>query len=172
MGSIQQAMRRALAPMSSQLTRLVHGANRRRRSAAGPAPAWRRRRSGRFRATRSHRLQESRSWSGDAVSSGTVVLPDLVGMSVDGARQLLRSMHLQPMAADPDGPPLTEIGWPDGVVVAQLPDPGTPVPAGSGVRLWVERGPGSAGVREPRRPRPQPHRASGMRDEESGEAVG
>jgi hypothetical protein len=93
-------------------------------------------------------------------------------MSVDGARQVLHSLHLHPMAADPDGPPLTELGWPAGVVVAQLPEPGTPVPTGSAIRLWVEPGSGPAGVREPRRPRPQPRSASGMRDEESGEAVG
>jgi hypothetical protein len=44
--------------------------------------------------------------------------------------------------------------------------------AGSQVTVWIERGRGSAGVREPRRPRPSPRSAMGMLDEVSGESVG
>jgi hypothetical protein len=39
------------------------------------------------------------------------------------------------------------------------------------VTLWIERG-GGSGVREPRRPKPDPRAARAMRDEVSDEAVG
>lgn len=105
-------------------------------------------------------------------SVALVPVPDVVGLGVDDARAVLKGAHLEAMSPDPDGPPLAALGWPDGAVVDQDPDPGTFLPAGSWVTLWVERGPGSAGMREPRRPRPEPRSASGMLDEESGEAIG
>jgi hypothetical protein len=43
------------------------------------------------------------------------------------------------------------------VVTDQSPESGAKVPRGSSIRLWLYYGDGgSAGVREPRRPRPDP----------------
>jgi hypothetical protein len=103
---------------------------------------------------------------------GKVVVPNVVGMSWDDARQALMRAGLAAVGTDPDGPPLAALGWPNVVVVDQVPESGAQVPAGSPVKLWLERGGGSAGVREPRRPRPAPKSGYEWRDENSEEAVG
>ena len=103
----------------------------------------------------------------------TVTVPNVLGMSWDGARQALVEHQLVAVGPDPDGPPLWAYGWPDGIVVDQSPESGAKVPPGSAIRLWIERdGGGSAGVREPRRPSPEPKSAREMRPEPSDEAVG
>lgn len=96
----------------------------------------------------------------------------VVGLLWDDARTVLHRVGLVAVGPDPDGPPLAALGWPDGVVVDQRPDPCAVVPIGSSVTVWIERGPGSAGVREPRRPKPAPRAASGMIDEQTDEAAG
>lgn len=101
----------------------------------------------------------------------SVVVPDVIGMSWDDARQVLHDRGLVGVGPDPDGPPLAALGWPDGVVTDQSPESGAKVPAGSPVTLWVERG-GGSGVREPRRPKPKPKTSREMLDEPSDEAVG
>ena len=58
-----------------------------------------------------------------------------------------------------------------GVVTDQTPEAGAKVPAGSPVRLWIERN-GGAGVREPRRPKPTPRSGRALPPELSDEAVG
>lgn len=95
-----------------------------------------------------------------------------MGLTLDEARSVLMGIGLVPVGPDPDAAPLTSAGWPDGVVVDQRPYPGTVLAIGSPVMVWIERGPGSAGVREPRRPIVRPRTASGMVDEQSGEGVG
>lgn len=100
-----------------------------------------------------------------------VVVPDVVGMSWDDARHTLLRAGLGAAGEDPDGPPLAALGWPNVLVVDQIPEAGAKVPAGSQVRLWLERGGGSAGVREPRRPGPTPKSGYEWRDP-SDEAVG
>lgn len=103
----------------------------------------------------------------------TVKVPNLIGTSVDVARKLLREKGLVAASPDPDGPPLGALDWSDGVVLDQSPEAGAKVPPGWVVRLWVERGGGgSGGVREPRRPLPDPGSGHRMRDEVSGESVG
>jgi hypothetical protein len=99
-----------------------------------------------------------------------VTVPDVIGMSCDDARQVLHSHELVGVGADPDGPPLAAQAWPDGIVTDQSPASGTTVPAGSPVTLWIERG-GGSGVREPRRPTPNPRTRHEMNDEPSTEAV-
>lgn len=90
----------------------------------------------------------------------------MVGVSWDQAREWLAGIGLVAVVPGEQHPLF------DAVVVDQVPNSGALLPAGSRVVLWVERGPGSAGSREPRRPKPEPHAASGMIDERSGEAVG
>jgi DNA-binding Lrp family transcriptional regulator len=102
----------------------------------------------------------------------SVVVPNVVGMSWDDARHTLQEVSLVGVGSDPDGPPLAALGWPDGEVIDQSPESGAKVPPGSPVTLWIERGGGSAGVREPRRPKPSPRTAREMREEPSNEAVG
>jgi transposase-like protein len=101
---------------------------------------------------------------------GSVTVPNVVGMAWDDARKVLRANRLTDVGPDPDGLPLAALGWPGGVVVDQSPEAGAKVPPGSPVTLWLERG-GGSGVREPRRPRPDPLAGNKMRDEITDEAV-
>lgn len=66
---------------------------------------------------------------------------------------------------DPDGSLLAAMGWPNAVVTDQVPESDARVPLGSSVKLWLARGGGSAGVREPRRPKPSPWSDREMRGE-------
>ncbi len=103
----------------------------------------------------------------------TVSVPNVIGMSWGRAREVLFECRLVAVGPDPDGPALEASGWPDGVVVDQSPESGAKVAPASAVRLWLEsEGGGSAGVREPRRPTPQPKSAREMRYEPTDEAVG
>ncbi len=111
------------------------------------------------------------------------VVPDVVGMSWEAARHMLQAKGLVATAIDPDGVPLLgseqlrdlEPGGPadgpEGVVTDQSPESGAVVETGDTVTLWIGRGGGSAGVREPRRPRPTPLTEKESRPEPS-EAVG
>ncbi len=100
-----------------------------------------------------------------------VRVPNVLGMSWDDARVALMKVSLMAVGPDPDGPPIDVISWPDARVVDQTPESGAKVAAGTAVTLWVMRGGGSAGVREPRRPLPGPQSAREMRYE-SDDAVG
>jgi hypothetical protein len=102
----------------------------------------------------------------------TVSVPRVIGMRWDDARQRLQDSGLVGVRYDPDGPSLAALGWPNVVVTDQSPESGAKVPADSPVTLWLERGSGSAGVREPRRPKPTPRSGLEMRAELSDEAVG
>ena len=104
---------------------------------------------------------------------GTVAVPDVVGFTVAEALGILTGSGLDAVSATPE---IDLLDRPDGprpaVVIRQYPDPGTRIHAASTVRLWLERGGGEAGVREPRRPAPPPPAARAERDELTGEAVG
>jgi hypothetical protein len=93
-----------------------------------------------------------------------ISVPNVVGMTWSAARDALMVKGLGAYGNDPDGLPLTAEGWPSRLVVTdQLPESGARVPLGTPVRLWVERGDGgSAGVREPRRPKPDPKAGVGL----------
>lgn len=97
----------------------------------------------------------------------TVVVPNVVGMTWDAAREMLRGKALFGVNADDDPLP-----WSTAVVTDQSPESGAKVAVGSRVLLWVERGDGGAGVREPRRPKPTPGHGREWRPEPSDEAVG
>jgi hypothetical protein len=101
-----------------------------------------------------------------------VRVPNVLGMSWDDARVALVKVSLIGLGPDPDGQPMEATIWPDAKVVDQSPESGARVSAGSTVTLWVTRGGGSSGVREPRRPLPGPQSAREMRYQESDEAVG
>jgi beta-lactam-binding protein with PASTA domain len=92
-------------------------------------------------------------------------------MSWDDARHALLDAGLVAVGPDPDGPPLTVLGWPHTVVTDQSPESGAKVPAGTMVTLWIERG-GGSGVREPRRPIPRPSKGRATNDDPLDDAVG
>jgi hypothetical protein len=98
----------------------------------------------------------------------SVVVPNVVGMPWEEARELLRANRLS--GVGPDGAPLGALGWPSGFVVDQSPEAGAKVQPGASIMLWVERG-GGSGVREPRRPRPDSSPGAKMRDEITDQAV-
>lgn len=85
-----------------------------------------------------------------------VVVPDLVGMSWVQAHRMLEAKSLVATGVDPDGIPVTVADRPGGTVTDQSPESGAVVETGATVTLWIGRGGGSAGVREPRRPLPTP----------------
>jgi hypothetical protein len=101
----------------------------------------------------------------------SAIVPNVVGRSWDDARHALLDAGLVAVGPDPDGPPVTALGWPDVVVTDQSPESGAKVPVGTMVTLWIERG-GGSGVREPRRPLPRPRKGRAMNDDPLDDAVG
>ncbi|HEY7100630.1 MAG TPA: PASTA domain-containing protein [Mycobacteriales bacterium] len=89
----------------------------------------------------------------------SVVVPSVIGLSFDKAVDLLTAVGLVAMSENVSG-----------VVSDQTPEAGARVPAGSMVRLWVERD-GGSGVREPRRPKPNPRSGRALPPELSDDAV-
>jgi len=89
-----------------------------------------------------------------------VVVPDVLAMSCDDARQILQDAGLVALGHNPGGAPLPLPTSSTGTIVDQVPSAGAVRRAGSSVTVWVERGGGSAGVREPRRPVPSPESLS------------
>ncbi len=107
----------------------------------------------------------------DGPAARLVVVPDVVGLEWDTARRVLGSARLVAVSADPDGPPLPALATDGQVVIDQKPVAAERVEPGSSVRLWLGRGPGSAGVREPLHPRPTPRATGGAIDEATGRAI-
>jgi hypothetical protein len=104
---------------------------------------------------------------------GTVRVPNVIGLSWKDARTKLGAAGLVATGSDPDGAPITMHGWPRGTVTDQSPESGAKVPPGAPVRLWLDEGEGGAGVREPRRPVPQPRVARALKyDEDSADLAG
>jgi hypothetical protein len=102
----------------------------------------------------------------------STAVPNVVGLSWTDACQVVHDAGLLAVGADPEGTPEPTSSRIHEVVTDQSPESGARVTAGSSVVLWVHRGGGLAGVREPRRPRPTPKPAREMRLEPSDEAVG
>lgn len=94
--------------------------------------------------------------SDSAAGDSDVRVPDLVGLGWEEARAVGEAAGLWVSSTDPDGPPLPALGWPGGVVVRQEPSPGRVLGRGGRLTVWLGRGPGPAGVREPRRLPPTP----------------
>ena len=99
------------------------------------------------------------------------MVPDVGGLSWEDARDTLLRAHLVAVNADPDLPPF--LGWELSgfVVVDQKPAAGTRLAPHSPVTLWLERGPGPAGVRSPLNPPPPLKTIRGAVDETTGESV-
>jgi hypothetical protein len=102
---------------------------------------------------------------------GSVDVPNVVGLSWDEARALLWETGLAAMNAELDTPTPApgETGW---RVTDQSPESGAKLARGSVVKVWLRRGGGGAGDREPRQPRPTSGTGRAMRPEPSDEAVG
>ncbi|KAA9157449.1 PASTA domain-containing protein [Amycolatopsis acidicola] len=99
----------------------------------------------------------------------SVKVPNVIGRSIEDARALLEKEDLHAVSPDPGDVPLDVLDRPGGVVTDQSPESGARVPPGSLVRLWVDRGEG--GVREPRRPEPEPRTGRKMKDEITDQTV-
>jgi hypothetical protein len=99
-------------------------------------------------------------------------VPYVVGLSWASARERLYEAGLRAVGSDPDARPLEVGEWAGIIVTDQSPESGARVPQGTPVRLWTERRGGSAGVREPRRPKPDPRVGREVKYLPSDEAVG
>lgn len=88
-----------------------------------------------------------------------VIVPAVVGMTVAEARRIAGDAGVALAQPDPDGPPLGALTWP-GVwfVTEQDPSPGSEMYRWDSVRVRFRPADadGPAGVREPRRPGPDP----------------
>jgi hypothetical protein len=109
--------------------------------------------------------------AGERRRRSSVTVPNVVGMSWTDARQLLRANSLIGEDADPDAPPLVTDERPGLVVADQSPEAGARAQPGATVKLWLNRRGGGSGVREPRRPVPDPLPGAKMREELTDEAV-
>jgi len=98
-------------------------------------------------------------------------VPDLRGLVVNAARETGHAVGLVVTSSDLDGPPLGALTWPGRwVVIEQTPRPGTTIRRGDTVTIqFVEDPGGIAGVREPRRPSPNPDVRLFRRDLNDGE---
>ena len=99
------------------------------------------------------------------------MVPDVVGLEWDTARRVLASARLGGGGRRPGRPPLPALATGGRIVVEQKPGAGEQRGAAVGGRLWLGRGPGDAGVREPLHPRPSPRATGGAIDETTGKAV-
>ena len=104
----------------------------------------------------------------DMRQPSTVLVPNVIGLSWRKAQEVLGESSLVAVDADP----ALATSQPDSVITDQIPESGAIASVGSSVRLWRKRGGGSAGVREPRRPKPPPRSAREMRYEPTDEAIG
>jgi hypothetical protein len=104
----------------------------------------------------------------------TVVVPNVIGLPWREALRVLAGKGLSGAAAgsDLDGEPSAAPNGTNEVILDQSPESGAKVPAGTTVTLWRERGGGSAGVREPRKPKPSPKSVREMRYEPTDDAIG
>lgn len=93
-------------------------------------------------------------------------VPDLRGLVVAAARAAGQEAGVVVTSSNLDGPPLAALTWPGRwIVVEQTPRAGAIISRGETVAIqFVERGGPDAGVREPRRPLPDPDSMSAYRE--------
>jgi hypothetical protein len=95
-----------------------------------------------------------------------VVVPHVVGLTVAVGQHVAAEAGLKLAQPDPDGPPLAALTWPDRldwVITSQDPAPGTPAYKWDSVVVQL-RDEEASGVREPRRPLPDPRALGAERD--------
>ncbi|TDQ60777.1 PASTA domain-containing protein [Actinomycetospora succinea] len=80
-----------------------------------------------------------------------VLVPALVGLPAAQAHEVAMAARVVAVDPDPDTPPTVE-----GTVTAQQPEPGTRVPAGEAVTIWVEPDSGGGGGGGGNMPRIEP----------------
>lgn len=101
-------------------------------------------------------------------SSRIITIPDVVGLTVADGTRAADNVGLVLTSADPNGPlvdPLTSS--PQVRIIWQLPHPGSRRNRGEQILVgYEENGDGPAGVREPRRPPPNPLRAAASHHDE------
>ena len=102
-----------------------------------------------------------------ALDGPLVVVPDVTGLEWETARRVLASARLVAVSADPDGPPLRRRPT-AGSSSSRSRGRASGWSRGRRCRLWLGRGPGDAGVREPLHPRPTPRATGGAIDETTG----
>ncbi|WP_222193108.1 PASTA domain-containing protein [Modestobacter italicus] len=87
-----------------------------------------------------------------------VLVPSVVGLEVEVARRVADAAGVALAQPDPDGPPLGALTWPERHrVVGQHPAPGSVLHRWDSLVVHTELADGgAAGVREPRRPHPEP----------------
>ena len=90
----------------------------------------------------------------------SVVVPSVIGMSWEKAQDVLTAVGLVALSENTVG-----------LVTDQTPEAGARVPPGSPVRQWIGRD-GGSGVREPRRPKPDPRSGRALPPEPSDELAG
>jgi beta-lactam-binding protein with PASTA domain len=85
-----------------------------------------------------------------------VQVPDFSGCGYREAIALGENVGVLVALAPDNEPERSPVGRPLGSVVAQEPAPGAPTEHHASVYVWMSTGRGPGGVREPRRPPPEP----------------
>ncbi|TQC45149.1 PASTA domain-containing protein [Rhodococcus sp. WS4] len=86
-----------------------------------------------------------------------VVVPNVIGMSPSKAKREADHAGLWLRGPEADAGPIGKSDMPTGVITAQAPKSGSLVDPGSALAVWIDRNDdGRGGIREPRRPLPDP----------------
>ncbi len=88
--------------------------------------------------------------------------PDVTGLSCAEAAALLQAGGWIGLCHNAGGTPMPLTAELSGTIVDQVPKAGAARRAGSSITVWIENGGGSAGDREPRRPKPTPRAATAL----------
>ena len=86
-----------------------------------------------------------------------VTVPNVIGMSTSQAKREADHAGLWLRGPEADAGPVVVSDMPTGVITAQAPESGSLVGPGSALAVWIEgNDDGRGGMREPRRPLPDP----------------
>ncbi|GAF46964.1 PASTA domain-containing protein [Rhodococcus wratislaviensis] len=86
-----------------------------------------------------------------------VTVPNVIGMSPSRAKREAAHAGLWLRGPEADAGPIVESDMPTGVITAQTPEAGSLIHPGSALAVWIDNDDGGGGgMREPRRPLPDP----------------
>ncbi|MFC9766133.1 PASTA domain-containing protein [Rhodococcus jostii] len=86
-----------------------------------------------------------------------VTVPNVIGMSPSRAKREADHAGLWLRGPEADAGPIVVSDMPTGVITARAPEAGSLVHSGSVLAVWIDRDDGGGGgMREPRRPLPDP----------------